>query len=208
MRLKCPRCSAQYEIDGALIPEKGRDVQCSNCGTTWFQAAPPSTTVSPEAMSILREEAERELRQRGQTLQTQPDFGASLDEAEGPDASPGTVTTKVTTIPPGRGGRTITTTTTMPEGRPRTKSDLLPDIEEVSSGPERGTARTANFQIGFALSLGITAVLLAVYVYADEIAEAVPTLRPLLFGYVGIANDLRGALSDLLGFGAAVAGDT
>ncbi len=38
MRLVCPNCDAQYEISPDAIPESGRDVQCSNCGHTWFQA--------------------------------------------------------------------------------------------------------------------------------------------------------------------------
>jgi len=37
MRLTCPNCEAQYEVDESVIPEGGRDVQCSNCGTTWLQ---------------------------------------------------------------------------------------------------------------------------------------------------------------------------
>ncbi len=37
MRLVCPNCSAQYEVDAAVIPEEGRDVLCSNCGHAWFQ---------------------------------------------------------------------------------------------------------------------------------------------------------------------------
>jgi len=37
MRLICPNCGAQYEVDEQVIPENGRDVQCSNCGHTWFQ---------------------------------------------------------------------------------------------------------------------------------------------------------------------------
>lgn len=40
MRLVCPNCDAQYEVDAEAIPEGGRDVQCSNCGNTWFQAPP------------------------------------------------------------------------------------------------------------------------------------------------------------------------
>ena len=40
MRLICPNCSAQYEIDVDLIPDEGRDVQCSNCGHTWFELPP------------------------------------------------------------------------------------------------------------------------------------------------------------------------
>lgn len=42
MRLICPNCSAQYEIDVTLVPDEGRDVQCSNCGHTWFELPPPS----------------------------------------------------------------------------------------------------------------------------------------------------------------------
>jgi len=38
MRLVCPNCDAQYEIGEDAIPENGRDVQCSNCGHTWFEA--------------------------------------------------------------------------------------------------------------------------------------------------------------------------
>ncbi len=37
MRLICPNCGAQYEVDDKVIPSTGRDVQCSNCGHTWFQ---------------------------------------------------------------------------------------------------------------------------------------------------------------------------
>lgn len=37
MRLTCPNCGAQYEVPDDVIPADGRDVQCSNCGTTWFQ---------------------------------------------------------------------------------------------------------------------------------------------------------------------------
>jgi predicted Zn finger-like uncharacterized protein len=37
MRLICPNCGAQYEVDSAMIPDEGRDVQCSACGHTWYQ---------------------------------------------------------------------------------------------------------------------------------------------------------------------------
>ncbi|RME15377.1 MAG: hypothetical protein D6801_07530, partial [Alphaproteobacteria bacterium] len=37
MRLVCPNCGAQYEVDDRVIPESGRDVQCSACGHAWFQ---------------------------------------------------------------------------------------------------------------------------------------------------------------------------
>lgn len=40
MRLICPNCGAQYEVPESVIPETGRDVQCSSCGHTWFQSHP------------------------------------------------------------------------------------------------------------------------------------------------------------------------
>ncbi|MCK8464493.1 zinc-ribbon domain-containing protein [Aliiroseovarius sp. S1339] len=48
MRLVCPSCGAQYEVDDRVMPETGRDVQCSNCGHAWFQLA-PNAEVSVEA---------------------------------------------------------------------------------------------------------------------------------------------------------------
>lgn len=59
MRLVCPKCAAQYEVDANAIPEAGRDVQCASCGNTWFQkrvtglrkeqpAAPPLDPVSKD----------------------------------------------------------------------------------------------------------------------------------------------------------------
>src|SRR6056297_2059498 len=54
MRLICPNCGAQYEVPSEVIPETGRDVQCSNCGDTWFQhhpdhAPPPPAEDTPAA---------------------------------------------------------------------------------------------------------------------------------------------------------------
>ena len=37
MRLICPNCDAEYQVDDAAVPASGRDVQCSNCGHAWFQ---------------------------------------------------------------------------------------------------------------------------------------------------------------------------
>lgn len=48
MRLICPNCDAQYEVDAALIPAEGRDVQCSACGHVWFQ--PPDMTEADEEL--------------------------------------------------------------------------------------------------------------------------------------------------------------
>jgi predicted Zn finger-like uncharacterized protein len=97
MRLQCPNCDAEYEVDAAAIPQVGRDVQCSNCGHGWFQMHPdfapdpemesalydpppplpqarpgegayPRREIDPAAMQILREEAAREEALRARDL--------------------------------------------------------------------------------------------------------------------------------------------
>ncbi|MCC1480844.1 zinc-ribbon domain-containing protein [Roseibaca sp. Y0-43] len=49
MRLICPSCAAQYEVDASLLPDDGTEVQCSSCGTVWFQPgkASPKTAERP-----------------------------------------------------------------------------------------------------------------------------------------------------------------
>lgn len=48
MRLICPNCDAQYEVPADVVPQDGRDVQCSNCGQTWFQYHPDHLPANPE----------------------------------------------------------------------------------------------------------------------------------------------------------------
>jgi predicted Zn finger-like uncharacterized protein len=58
MRLICPNCDAQYEVDASLIPETGRDVQCSDCGHVWFQApdmeTDADTTMDDDIAALVR----------------------------------------------------------------------------------------------------------------------------------------------------------
>ena len=81
MRLICPRCGAQYEIDGAAIPAAGREVECSACDHVWraMPGAEPfdptarpalSRQLSESVIGILREEAARELDARASEHRT------------------------------------------------------------------------------------------------------------------------------------------
>lgn len=53
MRLTCPNCGARYEVDDAMVPPAGRDVQCSSCNTTWFQTG-PGAEGQPSAVYVKR----------------------------------------------------------------------------------------------------------------------------------------------------------
>lgn len=59
MRLTCPNCGAQYEVPDDVMPVEGRDVQCSNCGTTWFQEHPDHAAhPSSDPQTVAQEDEE------------------------------------------------------------------------------------------------------------------------------------------------------
>ena len=159
MRLTCSNCEAQYEVDGAVIPDDGRDVQCSNCGHTWLQlpegatatdtedraplalatpaaaaGEPRRRTLDEAVLDVLREEAEREAEARraeGSSLETQADLGL---EAAPPAAPPPSAP-----VPP---------PVDMDESHEAdavvtraARRELLPDIEEINSTLRPATER-------------------------------------------------------------------
>jgi len=69
MRLICPKCDAQYEVDASAIPKEGRDVQCSSCGKTWFQKS--ATQLEAEGISADGE--------TGITAESVPDQSQNLE---------------------------------------------------------------------------------------------------------------------------------
>lgn len=84
MRLICPNCGAQYEVPDEVIPETGRDVQCSNCGDTWFQHHPDHPAPEPESEP---ESEPAPATQSSQVSWDSPDETATEAEAE-PEAEP------------------------------------------------------------------------------------------------------------------------
>ena len=36
MIITCPNCEKKFQIDPALMPENGRDLQCGSCNHAWF----------------------------------------------------------------------------------------------------------------------------------------------------------------------------
>lgn len=226
MRLTCPNCKAQYEIDGTAIPETGRDVQCSACGNTWFQypetmQEPPdippgedapaeeplaaAPRVDQSVLDVLREEAEREMSERRRSnaggLETQGDLGL-VTRPRATGSTPPTDTDEGTP-PPEK------------EGPATSRRNLLPDIEELSSTlqpgstPRRvGASETAlppteqdersGFRQGLSLVLLVAMLLVGLYVLAPLIAQNVPALADPMAGYVALADSLRAWVADSL----------
>ncbi|MGX9351272.1 zinc-ribbon domain-containing protein [Shimia sp. W99] len=84
MRLTCPNCGAQYEVPDDVIPLAGRDVQCSNCGDTWFQSHPEFETPQEDEPFALSEHLPEE-----ETEDENADDTPPFDEVEPPEISLG-----------------------------------------------------------------------------------------------------------------------
>ena len=248
MRLICPNCDAQYEVVDDVIPTDGRDVQCSNCGQTWFQhhrdhmppeddvadpdvqdivddapaedevrvATPPTPKrreLDASVADILRQEAELEAKARdGQGLESQPDLGLDDTDSDADrrarQARERMARMRGEPPEPAQDEVTEAAATAAALGSRR---DLLPDIEEInstlrSSGDRQSGAATgiemmptppqkkAGFRSGFMLMVLLAVGLGAVYMFAPQIAQAVPQVDPYLSGYVAQIDMLRAGL--------------
>lgn len=91
MRLTCPNCGAQYEVPDDVIPAAGRDVQCSNCGNTWFEG-PDGPVAIPERSETLDRESSDRPRRPTRTVSAPPpeieDQGDDEDDEDGLAAAP------------------------------------------------------------------------------------------------------------------------
>ena len=79
MRLICPNCDAQYEVDDAAIPPAGRDVQCSSCGHAWFQMHADSW---PETRPEVPAPADLTASDASAAMWSDPDVEAQDDPAD------------------------------------------------------------------------------------------------------------------------------
>ena len=50
MIITCPNCEKKFQIDAALVPENGRDLQCGSCNHTWFYK-PENKNEAPLALN-------------------------------------------------------------------------------------------------------------------------------------------------------------
>ncbi|NIZ62701.1 thioredoxin [Sedimentitalea sp. CY04] len=87
MRLTCPNCDAQYEVPDEVIPSDGRDVQCSNCGDTWYQSGPNSAPAdtpedTPFAEPVQETQPEPPTEQPTEDIVKEPDEELTEEQDE------------------------------------------------------------------------------------------------------------------------------
>jgi predicted Zn finger-like uncharacterized protein len=86
MRLICPGCAAQYEVQASAIPPEGRDVQCSSCGHTWFQRGPlPDGTLPQDRDDAILAAAATTVEQAPEVTETPAPADPQDDVADIPD---------------------------------------------------------------------------------------------------------------------------
>jgi predicted Zn finger-like uncharacterized protein len=164
MRLICPNCDAQYEVPAEAVPTEGRDVQCSNCGQTWFQhhpdhapsikeqaateaindneenigvpTHPQGKKIDPVVAEILRQEAEYEvkIRNKENAELKSPQDLKYRDNVE--DVGPRRASEAHERMARIRGEKIKANTSAVDMGSRR---DRLPDIEAINS-----TLRSSN----------------------------------------------------------------
>ncbi|MBQ4823482.1 zinc-ribbon domain-containing protein [Leisingera sp. HS039] len=141
MRLTCPNCAAQYEVPEDVIPDEGRDVQCSNCGQTWFQAAAGAVAARTAGQDAPDTGANGEALSQAAEEHPEPDMprdvpSESPDQSTGeiPDAAPAPVPEPQDPAEPAAGA---------PETRLEDDPDGQPGADETEAADEEPAAAPA-----------------------------------------------------------------
>lgn len=117
MRLICPNCGAQYDVPANVIPEAGRDVQCSGCGHTWFQR-------HPDADPDLAEELDQPL--------PEPEWTPEPEPEDTPQVAAGPVASVEPEPEPGEAPEPAPRPPAPPAGQPEPpKRDIDPEMAEL-----------------------------------------------------------------------------
>ncbi len=166
MRLICPNCDAEYEVDHAAIPDGGRDVQCSNCGHGWFQFPASFEAEQAEEEALFGPDA-GEMPSSPEIASAEPPVAArrTLDEglmailreeaereaaARRAEAAPIETQTEMPLAAPpvSDASRRIARLKGIdpdapppPAGKPGSRRKILPDIEEITSSLRSSSAQ-------------------------------------------------------------------
>lgn len=88
MRLICPNCAAQYDVPEDVIPDDGRDVQCSNCGNTWFQPGAGTAALHEDMASEPDPTPEPPQETSSEEIAPQTVQDSAADAGPSPETSP------------------------------------------------------------------------------------------------------------------------
>ncbi|AJE48964.1 zinc-ribbon domain-containing protein [Celeribacter indicus] len=141
MRLICPNCGAQYEVDARVIPDAGRDVQCSNCGHTWFQNPPHlDADLADELGYDAPTGAEAEDETEDAQVPVPPVHAFDTSESDELPASEQSPSASAATAAPAGQDPADDAGAAEPEDVPAGDEDAMPGLSEVEDEPEIAAA--------------------------------------------------------------------
>jgi predicted Zn finger-like uncharacterized protein len=219
MRLVCPNCDAVYEVADTAVPASGREVQCSACAHRWFHR-PASSDAAPVSQGSAAERSTATVPETARADESQTPAG----RADAPQARPTDPAVLQILREEAEQGmarrRAAQARAAEPAPAPAAPAEpapprraLLPEIDEASlpldpAGESRSSAvvihseparrRGDGFVTGFLLVLAIALAAVATYLWAPEIAAAVPALAEPLESYVAAVDAARLGVGEAL----------
>lgn len=191
MRITCPKCEAQYEIADEAISADGRAVQCSNCTHTWLQLPKPTLAAvskSKPTVDLSDSAFEAGATNRPRRTTVDPAIANILrEEAELAQQTP---------QEPARNPRNYPTRDEINTAlRPKPEA---PAAKSAKKKPKPRKPRgQGGFMRGFSVMILFTSVLVAPYVFANDLTAAFPQIEPYMSTYVELADRARLGLNEV-----------
>ncbi|MBC6442351.1 MAG: zinc-ribbon domain-containing protein [Rhodobacteraceae bacterium] len=199
MRLVCRKCTAQYEVDESAIPKQGREVQCTNCGHTWFQyplALLPDRPEAPAPITFGISEGPARIANTGfRSIRAQPNLGKEDNAKNLPADSSDTTGPGRPPWPPAADGvREVLQSEAAFSSAPAT-----PDAAPAAPSDGGGHANTndpanrnrGGFRRAFVRIIFVVALVIALYILRPQIVAALPVAAAVLDPYARLIDDLR-----------------
>jgi hypothetical protein len=175
--------------------------------------ARPKPATDPDALDILREEADREMAQRrappSDVFESQGDLDLDVRSKVVPTRALRARQAHLDIDSDEPSTRQETSRLT-DDDYEEPRRDLLPDIDEINSTLKSTRRRSdaipeepnrGGFRFGFALMLLAAIALVLAYVFAPILVKLLPGLEPTLVKYVDIANQFRDWVAGLINGG-------
>lgn len=223
MRLTCPSCASEYDVDATAIGDRGRMVRCANCGAEWFQAPagdvaapPPAPPVSPEPEPAPEPETFAptepevvvyEAPEFNPPPPTYPDPEPVVQERQDfykVEASPPSRMSADNveriyydvepTISPRFDEVDAVEETRVRRRKDADREDLAASLRELEE--DRPSSSGGAFLAGFSTIAVLAVIMIAVYVKAPDLAQLAPAMEGPLAGYTEIVNHGRVALAE------------
>jgi len=219
MRLICPKCDAQYDIADDVIPEGGRDVQCSSCAHTWFQMDKPKiagrpltqrptprptpsetddgpkhkpidATVERKPLDSSIADILREEAAREKEVRATEEARPHPADDTGMSASERAEETRKR-IAAMTGDAAATPAAVAAAATGAVQGANLRTVPDIEEINATQVVHRRGFRRGFFMVLFLMAILIAPYFFADQITENLPQTQEIMTTYVQIVDEGR-----------------